>query len=136
MVASPSKSAVATDTDFANRLSLQRTMVVASVLTTLIKCATLVACCYFVYLSIAALSGKETLANVGIKVLGNVRFSEGVCAILTGGGILYGVGQRQLRHRAVKRIGKVHSELERRFDPGRSSSGLTDSGTTRPEDKT
>lgn len=116
------------------RLSLHRADGIISIVKSLIKYGALVACFYFVYLSILALSGKATLATIGLSVLGNIKVSEGICALLTGGSILYGVGQRQLRHRVIRRIGTRLSELEKERDPERSSSGLTDTGGTRPED--
>jgi|SRR5580704_7964920 hypothetical protein len=117
------------------RLRLARMHVISTVLTTGIKYGALVACVGLTYLSIAALAGKTTLASFGLEVLGNIKLSQGICTILTGGSILYGVGQRQLRHRAVKRLANTKNELERIIDKGRASSGLTDTGTTRPEDK-
>jgi hypothetical protein len=108
---------------------------IVSVVQSLFKYAAVVACAYFAYRAVAVLAGKQTLASVGLRVLGNVQVSQGVCAVLTGGSILYGVGQRQLRHRAVKRLGKGLSLAEKMIDKGRSSSGLTDTGTTPGEDE-
>jgi hypothetical protein len=113
-----------------NLLKFARLNAVVSLVQSLFKYAAAVACAYYVYLSVAALAGKQTLASIGLNVLGNVQVSHGVCAVLTGGSILYGVGQRQLRHRAVKRIGRGLSEAEAIIDRGRSSSGLSETGTT------
>jgi len=116
------------------RLSFARTYAVVTIVTTAIKYGSLVACVGFVYLSISALAGKATLANVGIRLLGNLTVSNGIMSILTGGSILYGVGQRRLRHTTVKRLAKERNDLERVVDRHRSSSGLTETGRTRPED--
>jgi hypothetical protein len=119
-----------------HRLSFVRTYAIVTIVTTAIKYGALVACVGFVYLSISALAGKMTLASVGIRLLGNLKVSDGICGILTGGGILYGVGQRQLRRRAVKRLANEKNDMERILDLQRSSSGLTSTGETRPEDET
>jgi hypothetical protein len=104
--------------------------------TTAIKYGSLVACVGFVYLSISALAGKVTLASIGLSALGNIRVSDGILTVITGGSILYGVGQRKLRHRTVTRLAKDKNDRERLIDPARSSSGLTETGRTRPEDET
>jgi hypothetical protein len=94
-----------------------------------------------VYLSISALAGKETLANIGILgsinigLLGKLPVSDLVQSILTVGSILYGIGQRQLRHRTIKRLANERNDLERLIDRHRSSSGLTETGRTNPEDE-
>lgn len=118
------------------RLSFHRVDAIVSVAKTLIKYAALVACTFFVYKSVAALAGKETLASIGLNILGNVKVSDGVLYVLTGGSIAYGLGERSLRRRNIKRLTPRSIELEKRLDPNRTSSGLTTKGTTRPEDKT
>ncbi len=133
MASPPSGKSPSTELDF--RRSLLRINATVTLITTAIKYGTLVACVYLGYLSIESLAGRVTLATVGIRLLGNLRVSEGICAILTTGGIVYGVGQRRLRHKAVKHLGNAKNELEKILDPGRSSSGLTEAGGTRPEDE-
>jgi hypothetical protein len=90
---------------------------------------------FFVYKSVVALAGKETLASLGMSVFGNVKVSDGILYVLTGSGLVYGLGQRSLRRRTIKRLTPRSIDLERKLDPGRTSSGLTSKGTTRPEDK-
>jgi hypothetical protein len=133
MVATP--SAGITQAELDSKLSMMRTAAAVTIATTAIKYGALVGCVGLVYLSIAALSGRVTLASIGLNILGNLKLSEGICTALTTGSLLYGIGQRQLRHRAIKRLGNSKNELERIIDPGRSSSGLTDKGTTRPGDE-
>jgi hypothetical protein len=121
--------------DSDDRVSLLRIAAVENIVITAIRYGSLIVCAGFVYLSIAALAGKITLAKVGVQFLGNLTVSNSIMSILTGGSILYGVGQRQLRRRAIKRLAKEKNDLERLLDSRRSSSGLTETGTTRPEDK-
>jgi hypothetical protein len=116
-------------------VTLHKIDAVASVVKYLIKYGGLVACFYLIYRSTLALAGKVTLADFALRVFGNVTVNKAFCALFGSGGILYGVGQRQLRRRAVKRLGKNLSTLEGKIDSGRSSSGLTDTGETRPDDE-
>lgn len=89
----------------------------------------------YAYLSIAALAGQQTLADIAVRFLGNLKVSESIAYILAGGGVAYGIGQRQLRRRHIKHNVRGKNELEKILDPKRTSSNLTDTGTTRPGDK-
>jgi hypothetical protein len=94
---------------------------------------------YFVYKIALALAGKTTLASfatsVALSILGNDKMMKSIYLIITGGSIAYGVGERRLRRRAIKRHTGRPIELEKLIDPNRTSSGLTTEGTTRPEDR-
>ncbi len=87
------------------------------------------------YLSIDALAGHQTAANIIVNFLGNFHVSEGLAWLLTAGGATYGLGQNRLRKRIVEHLHGRIRELEERVDPQRSSSNLTPSGDTRPEDE-
>lgn len=87
------------------------------------------------YLSIMALAGRQTFADVALNFLANLKVSQGICYLVTLGSILYGLGQRQLRRRNIRRLAHDKNELERILDPKRTSSNLTDKGTTRPGDE-
>jgi hypothetical protein len=50
------------------------------------------------------------------------------------GGVSYGWNQRLLRKRAVDRLGPSRLQYERMLDPDRTSSGLTTTGETSPEE--
>ena len=100
-----------------------------------IKYGALVACVYFFYRIVGVLAGKTTLASLVMTIVANAKVSDGICLLLTGGGSAYGIAQRQLRRRNIRRLTERPKELELRMDPNRSSSGLTIKGTTRPEDK-
>jgi hypothetical protein len=73
---------------------------------------------------VKALAGRNTLADVGIKILGNITISEGLAyalaAICVGFGVQRGYANRQLSAR-LSRL----SQLEAEIDPNRSSSHLT-----------
>jgi hypothetical protein len=96
----------------------------------LIQWSGLVAIAYCAYLSSVALAGKTTLAEIGVKVLGNLTVSRAIISLLAGSGWAYGLGQRRLRRRNIERLGTAKNELERRLDKKRTSSNLTSKGTT------
>lgn len=108
---------------------------ITTVINNLIKWAGLVAIFYIAYLSIVALSGKYTVADIGINILANVTISQALAWIFGTGGILYGVRQRLLRRKNVERLQQRIKDLEKGYDPRRTSSGLTTRGDTHPGDK-
>ena len=90
---------------------------------------------YFGYLSIAALAGKTTVANFLFKLFGSIGVNAGVAYIFGGGGIVYGLLERRTRQKTVERLQSRVQELEKKRDPGRTSSKLTTRGETNPKDK-
>ena len=89
---------------------------------------------YFGYLSVEALAGQTTAANIGIDVLGNLRVSEGLAWLVGASGLAYGAWERKLRKDDIERLAERNRQLEYRIDPGRSSSELTPRGDSRTED--
>jgi hypothetical protein len=87
------------------------------------------------YRSVAVLAGQQTLANIVVNFLANIRVSQGIAYIFGTGGIIYGVAERKTRQRAIQRLSKDKNELEKLLDPARTSSHLTAHGTTRPGDE-
>jgi hypothetical protein len=126
-----------TEADY--RLSYKRIDAVVTIVKNICAYGWPVLCMYFLYKIAVVLAGKTTLASfamsVAVAILGNNKVMKTIYVVLTGGSIAYGVGQRQLRRREIKRHTKRPRELEKLIDPGRSSSGLTSEGTTRPEDR-
>ncbi len=133
MATTPPVKPPRTELDY--RLSFKKTDAVVVVLRELIKWGGLVLLGRYGYLSIAALAGHQTFADIVIRFLANLKVSEGILYLLTGGSIAYGVGQRQLRRRHIKRVVASKNELEKKLDPKRTSSNLTDTGTTQPGDE-
>ena len=85
------------------------------------------------YLMVLAFAGRSTFADIGIRVFGNVKVSDGIITVLAGGGWVYGLGQRQLRRKIIKRNVPAKNALEKLLNPTRTSSNLTDVGTTPKE---
>lgn len=95
-----------------------------------IQWTALVFIAYFLYRSVDSLAGRNTLAELGFRVLGNLTVSRGIISLLAGSGWFYGLGQRALRRKAIERLAPAKNEVERRMDKNRTSSNLTSKGTT------
>ena len=91
--------------------------------------------CRYIYLAIDSLSGKATLADIGVSFLGDLTFSVTIAWLSCSIGIIFGLWQQKLRKDTVERLQMRITELERERDSKRSSSNLTKRGDTRPEDK-
>lgn len=100
----------------------------------LFRYTALVAVFYYIYLCVAALAGKTTLANIGINVLANVKISEVVAWLFGGSGVIFGLNQRRLRRKTIEHVQTRNIMLEQRLDPNRTSSQLTPRGETNPRD--
>ncbi|HBN8359248.1 TPA: hypothetical protein L6A81_35530 [Pseudomonas aeruginosa] len=110
------------------------------------------------YFTIAELAGKNTQANIQVNANGSVSATAGTAEkaepkgeekasgfLLPGwinlfglsfgaGGMLYGLYQARLRRDYIQLYAPLQAELERRHDPERTSSLLTERGSTRQED--
>ena len=87
------------------------------------------------YFEVKELSGKITVANFVINVLGNITVQKEV--VFTGWGLtaIWAMLERVLRTKKVPWLSRRVKELEHRLDPNRTSSGLTETGQTNKEDK-
>jgi hypothetical protein len=132
-MANPSQRPPRTESDYA--LSYKKIDSVATVVREAVKWAAIVLIVRYGYYAIAILAGHSTFADIAVRFLANLKVSDGILYLLTGGSIAYGVGQRYLRRRHIKRVVPAKNQLERILDPNRSSSGLTPKGTTHPGDE-
>lgn len=112
----------------------QRGHNVASIINTFFRNAGPVLIAYFVYMAFDSLAGQDTNADIGIKILGNVKVSITLAWGLSGASIIYALRQRNLRKQVIERMGGRVRELEQFIDSKRSSSRLTKRGETRKED--
>jgi len=79
------------------------------------------------YLSIAQIAGKTTVFTAAMKLLADVRATETVLCIVLA---LMGIGTWKVQRRnklLTKEVSRL-SELEKKVDPRRTSSGLTEFG--------
>ncbi len=95
----------------------------------------LVLIAYLMSGSISSLAGKHTFAEIGIKFLADINIAEAVAYALCGGGVFYGIKQRNLRRDTIQRLSGRIQILETQKDQNRTTSGITQRGTTRPEDQ-
>lgn len=107
---------------------------VVSVINNLIKWGGLVGIFYFMSECVIALSGEVTTSNIVIKFLTDFKINSALAMALGGGGVVYGASQNALRKKTVERLQKRNQALEKLIDKKRSSSKLTPTGDTRPED--
>lgn len=80
------------------------------------------------------LAGKETNASVAWNFLNDFRVSTALPWLFGAGGVGYGYKERRLRKRTVGNTDGRIKKLEKSIDANRTSSNLTLSGDTNPED--
>jgi hypothetical protein len=107
----------------------------ADVVTALIKWGSLLGCAYCGYRAIASLAGKETFAQILVSFMANMTINKWLAYAFGSGGVLYGLNERRLRRNAVRRLAPGRIQYEQGLDPERSSSGLTQTGETNPEER-
>ncbi len=95
----------------------------------------LVAIAYWIHADIVALAGKQTLAQIGLSFMGDIKISDAVAYVFGAAGAGYGMAERTLRRKTIARLADENRRLEQMVDPQRTSSNLTRHGTTRPEDQ-
>jgi hypothetical protein len=107
----------------------------ASVINTAIKWAGICVLGYEMMSTIGTLAGKETTANILIKILGNITISQGILAAYGLGATALYARERILRKKTVKHVHPRVKKLEEALDNKRSSSRLTETGDTNPDDQ-
>ena len=85
--------------------------------------------------TLALFAGKATAATFILSVLANVGISHWAAWLVAVVAVFYGQRQGRLRKSTVEAVAARIKELEGMIDPRRSSSDLTLSGETNPEDK-
>ena len=101
----------------------------------LIRWGGVVTCFGFLYLIVDSLAGKTTATDIALKAITDLKLDRGVLYLLTGGTTLWAIRERKLRKKKTKDIEAHVKELEERIDPNRTSSNLTETGDTHPEDE-
>lgn len=84
--------------------------------------------------AVIAYAGKTSEANVIVSFLGKMEISNALAWIFGVSGVAFGYKQRNLKGETVERLQSRIKELERKFDPRRTSSQLTTTGETNPKD--
>lgn len=111
-----------------------------------VRYGALVGIFYYIYKMVDALAGKITIADLrGIlsvqgldSATGNLTkivIVIGLIGTIVGiGGFVYGLAQRRLRRKVIKRLSPYQQAYELQQDRSRTSSRLTAHGQTRSED--
>lgn len=107
---------------------------IVSVINNLIKYGFLAFAFYFSYRMVDALAGKETISNIAFQMVTDLKMNQWMSYAIGGCGLAYGLVERSVRKKTVKRLHPRIKELELVKDPNRTSSMLTTTGDTRPED--
>lgn len=109
---------------------------IVSIVNNLIKWGGAVLIFRYAASTINSLAGQHTYSNIMVKLVTDMNINEWLAYSLAAGGVVYGKSQNTLRKRTIKELSERSADLERRIDPGRSTSGLTPFGDTHPEDMT
>ncbi len=110
------------------------TEAIVTIVRDVLKYGTFMFVAWMGYLSIKCFAGQTTFADVGLKVLGDIRVNAALGWVAGGGGIAYGLAQRKLRSKTIQRLESRVSTTEKKLDEKRTSSRLTKGGDTHPKD--
>jgi hypothetical protein len=131
----PKKASVsASDAEYAYRSKVELINALLSGWKTLLAVGGTVAVAYLVFRSIESLAGRSTDSNIMVKFVTDLKASRWLSMAFAGLMGTWGASERALKKKAVKRLHVRVKELEEKIDPTRTSSGLTLTGETRPED--
>ena len=109
--------------------------IIGGIFNGLIRWGGIVACFGFLYLIVDSLAGKTTAADIALKAITDLKLDRGVLYLLTGGTTLWAIRERKLRKKKTRDMEAHVNELEKHIDPNRTSSNLTETGDTHPEDE-
>lgn len=104
-----------------------------STIRTIAKWGGLAVIALFIYLSVDSLAGKSTEVTGIVGVIASLDriapWFVSACALV------WGYAEREVRRRTVKNMSEQKKALERRLDPGVTTSDLTSTGDTNPSDE-
>jgi len=116
-------------------LKFKKLDTIGSATQTVIRYGALVGIAAIFSSALKVLAGKETILSVVMLIVAKFNLSQKVAYTIGSGGVLYGYRQRRLRRKVIENMSEHQRALENLLDPGRTSSEITRSGTTRPDDK-
>ena len=85
--------------------------------------------------AVKVLAGQETIAEFVLRVLVPLRIKSWTCYVILLTALGFAAHQYRLRQRAIAEVARRIVDLARLLDPARTSSQLTSTGDTRPEDR-
>jgi hypothetical protein len=107
---------------------------ITSIIQLSVKGIIILGCFFFIYKSISSLAGLDTNANIVLQVLTDLKANQWFGYVVGGGGLVYGIRERRLRQRNIKRMAERTDKLEKAIDPQKNSSYLSMVGEARMED--
>ena len=99
-------------------------------LSTVVRWGVILGIAVCLMVSVQAMAGTQTSFSVMVQMLGEVHADQWIAyivVVLAGG---FGLNERRLRREKTNEMSAHLAELEKRLDPGRSSSSLTTRGTS------
>ena len=109
--------------------------IIGGIFNRLIRWGGVIVCLYFLSLMVDSLAGKTTATDIALKAITDLKLDRGILYLLTGGTTLWAIRERRLRKGNTKHRAAYTKELEKHIDPNRTSSNLTETGDTHPEDE-
>lgn len=108
----------------------------ADLLRTLFRGSIVLGCLLIIKAMVVPFAGLESQADIRFlfRLVTDLSADQWVAYILAGGSALVGYRERRLRKRYIARYSDRMKDLEHRLDSRRASSGLLETGDTRPED--
>ncbi|MCK4796073.1 MAG: hypothetical protein KAT05_01760 [Spirochaetes bacterium] len=88
----------------------------------------------YIYLSVKELSGKKTVADILVKFLGSINVSVIISLTFGVGGVIYGYVEKRLKKKTISRLQERIDFLEKKQNPKKKSSYITNEGNTRKDD--
>lgn len=113
----------------------RRSEAIVTVVKDCLKYGTIAWVAWVFYQSIRCLAGNATYADIGIGFLGSVKINATLGWTAGVLGVVYGLAQRKICRKTIRRLAPRVSEFEKRLDEKRSSSRLNDDGSTHPRDQ-
>lgn len=107
----------------------------ASVANNVVRWGGILGIVYYTAQAVQSLAGQQTAAALILQWPTEYKVHVAIPWITAVAFVAYGLLQRYLKNRTVRELHQYIKELEQRVDPKRSSSGLTSTGETRPEDR-
>jgi hypothetical protein len=129
---------MASNRELDHQYRMRRLQLILQVWNGLVGLVAVAIICASIYLSIRELVGRATFADLRFRVWADLKANRwlalcvpwGVATVSTG----WGIGERYLRKRHIKRVSSEASEMQKKIDPNRRSSSLSRKGETSPED--
>lgn len=99
-----------------------------------IRCVLIGYCAHEAQIALSNLAGSSTNLSMLMSLSANKDLVDIASLAFGGAGITYGVRERRAKRRVIEHQGNRIKDLETDVDPERSSSGLSEDGSTHPDD--